>query len=386
MAEFDIYAELIKKTNFTIASEGSLMHSRSKVKTPSAVLNCLYGGGIPLGIMCEVSGVSTAGKSTFLYQCMANFQKDYPNGVCAVMDMETSFDINRLEALGVNTKKVLRLGATNIEDAFANLFNLLNRVEELAKTHQGVVVFVIYDSITSGGTESEQQAASEGKSAFGAGTMREDTRALKHNLNVLMRYFELFPFFIGFINQVMVKPTTFGPAKVESGGGNALKHLSHTHIVFNNPKDEYDGNFILGTSSKMELHKSKLSPKMINIPCYIDVTKGGLIDEVESFTRYLTDPKVALIVADKWYTFSDYLKSDMLLKYPVLAKNEELKTILGKSYRKEPMYDLISNNEDLFYLLQIALIDFIDRVYTAQRAVNADYQKELMSECKYFQD
>ena len=51
----DFFTELTKETDFKVAETGSLMHSRVKVKTPLAVLNCIYGGGIPLGILSEVS-------------------------------------------------------------------------------------------------------------------------------------------------------------------------------------------------------------------------------------------------------------------------------------------------------------------------------------------
>lgn len=381
----DFFNSLIESTDFQIASTGSLMHSRFKVETPLTVLNCIYGGGMPMGIMCEVSGVNQSGKSTFLYQCMANYQKQCPNGIPIVLDMETSMDTDRLEELGVDTSRVLRLGSRSIEQTFANLFKVLNKIEKGLEDNKDLSAFIVYDSLASGGTDSEQKAVSEGKSAFGAGAMREDTRSLKHNLQNLFPYMEKMPIFIGLINQVFVHPNPYGgPSKLESGGGTALKHLCHTHIVFSNPRDDYENSFLIGTESKMELHKSKLSPKMINIPVYLDGTKGGKIDETDSFVKYITDKNVGLVVADSWYKFSDAIKVGMFTTYPELSSAEDLKKILSVNYRKKDFYNMVSENKDLCALLQIALIDFLCNIYPAQKIITESYKAQLISDCAYF--
>ena len=379
----DYISELIKDTDFKIAENGSLMHSRVKVKTPLSVLNCIYGGGLPLGIMSEVSGIQQSGKSTFLYQCMGNYQKQYPNGVAVILDMETSMDNERLESLGVDTSKVLRLPSTSMEKAFANMFKVLNKLVAVSETKKDISVFMIYDSLAAGGIDSEMEAAQKGESTFGAGTMREDTRVLKHNLECVLPYMEKFPVFLGLINQVMMKPTQYGPAKTESGGGNTLKHLCHTHIVFGSPKDDYNGIFLMGTESRVKLVKSKLSPRMEEIPCYIDVTKGGKIDEVVSFVKYISDKSVGMIEVGSWYQFGGYLKNDMFVTYPQLQECDELNDIFSKNYRKADMYELISTNEDLYNLLQIALIDFLCGIYPAQKIITESYKTDLVSKCKY---
>jgi len=73
----------------------------------------------------------------------------------------------------------------------------------------------------------------------------------------------------------------------------------------------------------------------------------------------------------------------MTSKYSVLEGNTDL-LALKKNYRKADLYDEIHNNTDLLNFLQVALIDFIDNKYPAQRDINNEYQKTLISECKYF--
>lgn len=381
------FTDLMKDTDFKLASTGSLMHSRIKVTTPLYVINCIYGGGLPLGIISEISGGPGSGKSTFLYQCAGNYQKQYPDGVVVIYDMETSMDNNRLETLGVDTERVLRLPATSMEDAFASMFKMLNKLSKLVEDHPEISSFQIYDSISAGGTEKQHQSANAGNSAFNAGSMMEAPRIIKQNLSNVLPYLEKFPIYIGLINQVFTQGVgTYAP-KLGSGGGMGLKHICHAHITFGSPKDVFEGTFLVGTQSTVKLEKSKLSPKMVEIPCYIDVTQGGRIDEVDSFVNYLINPSVNIINMTKgWYSFGDFIKNDMINKYSQLSNSSILSTFMNKKYRKSELYNLIHEDVDLLNLLQISLIDFIDNIYPAQRTVNGDYQKELIEKCSYFNE
>ena len=215
----DFFSDLLKDTEFKVASEGSLMHSRKKVRTPLLVLNCIYGGGLPLGVMSEISGAPGSGKSTFLYQCMGNYQKEYPDGVPVIYDMEASMDNSRLAALGIDVKRVLRLPATSMEDAFVNMFKILKKLEDMIKDKPNISTFQIYDSLAAGGTEKQHKAVDAGGNAFGAGTIMEPQRILKQNLSNVLPFMEKYPMFLGLINQVFTQVNAYGGASLGSGGG-----------------------------------------------------------------------------------------------------------------------------------------------------------------------
>lgn len=383
----DFFTDLMKDTDFKLASTGSLMHSRKKVITPLYVINCIYGGGLPLSIISEISGGPGSGKSTFLYQCLGNYQRQYPEGVGVIYDMESSTDNDRLSVLGVDPDKILRLPATSLEDAFASMFKMLNKLEKLLADYPDISSFQIYDSLSSGGTNKQHQAVESGNSAFNSGSMMEAPRIIKQNLSNVFPYLEKLPVYLGLINQVFTQGVgTYAP-KLGSGGGMGLKHLCHAHISFGVPKDVYEGNFLVGTQSTVKLEKSKLSPKMVEIPCYIDVTQGGRIDEVDSFVNYLTNPNINIINMTKgWYSMGDFIKVNMIEKYPELSKSSLLSSIMTKKYRKSDLYNMIHEDVDLLNLLQVALIDFIDNIYTAQRKVNGHYQEELINKCSYFNE
>jgi RecA/RadA recombinase len=386
MSEFkfdrDFFTDLMKDTEFVLAETGSVMHSRKKVPTPLYVINCIYGGGIPLGVVSEISGPPGSGKSTFSYQCMANFQKKYPQGVAVIYDMETSMDNTRLRALGVDIERVLRLPASSYEDAFANMFKMLNKLLELQKTYPDISSFQIYDSISSGGTERQHDSVSQGKNAFNSGSMMEVPRIIKQNLSNLFPYLEKLPVYVGLLNQVFTQVGVY-TSKIASGGGYGLKHLCHFHISFGDSRDDYKDGFLVGTTSMVRLEKSKLSPKIIDIPCYIDVTKGGRIDEVDSFVKYLSKGEISIVKTGSWYNIKDTVDR-MISRYPILANNQQVLEFSRKSFRKDDFYAEVEHNEDLKNFLLVALIDFINDIYPAQADVNDEYRKELIGKCSYF--
>lgn len=57
----ELIKDVAETTGFVIAEEDSLMNSCIKVTTPLYVLNCIYGGGLPLGIISEISGPPSSG-------------------------------------------------------------------------------------------------------------------------------------------------------------------------------------------------------------------------------------------------------------------------------------------------------------------------------------
>lgn len=379
----EFFNELISDTNFVMADTGSLMNSRMKVTTPLYVINCIYGGGVPLGIISEISGPPASGKSTFCYQCMGNYQREFKDGVAVIYDMESSMDNYRLKVLGVDTERVLRLPATTLEEAFSNMFTMFGKLEKMIQKYPNLSSFQIYDTISAGGTNKQHQATEGGNSAFNAGSMMEAPRIIKQNLMNVFPYLEKFPVFIGLINQVFMQGIGGYAPKAASGGGYGLKHACHSHIQFGSNSDVYENGFLIGTESLVKLEKSKLSPKLVDIPCYMDVTNGGKIDEVTSFVKYLINK--GIVVTGSWYNIKDTVRI-MTERYPILETKAELQEFRDKNIRKDDFYKLCHENKDLLNFLQIRLIDYIDDIYKMQRDVNGEYQKKLISECKYFRE
>ena len=364
--ELDLH-DLIKGTNIQIVSESSgVMHDRPKVATPLPMLNCLFGGGIPLSILAELYGEPTSGKSSLSYQTMGIFQRQYPEGVSVVVDTEASVDATRLPYMGVDNSRTLRLPATTLEDGFAQLFELLKKKgssPELAK----LPVFIIYDTIAIQSTQAQMDTLN----VNGAGMMIKP-RLLKHYLSLLMPFIENQPIICLLLNQVTTRMTQFG-GKQDSSGGYALKHDIHLRLKFSSGGTEYDGVFAKKKYSGLSIEKSKISPLMGNFNIVLDIARGGVIDSAESTINYAAE-QLGILNHASW---SDARK--LAEAYPEYVG--KFGKFLGQqSFRWSELVDYVHENPAYVKLLQLAFLDMIEKNYTYQGAICKDYRAKIKSE------
>ena len=213
----NVLESLAKGTDFKLSSNSSVLTERAKVRTPIEALNCILGGGLPFGTVAQSYGPPKVGKSTWMYQMLGIFQKTYPNGVAMVIDMEASADGERIEYLGVDTSKLLRLPATSIENGFLSLMKVLenkSKIEEL----KDVPVFVIWDTISKG-------LAQDGATQSRMNAM-DRARVIKNYMSPVMAEIEKQDFILCLLNQVIYNVDSYGNRKMDSGGGIALTRVA----------------------------------------------------------------------------------------------------------------------------------------------------------------
>lgn len=380
----EIIDDLIQGTDFIKAEDSPSMNSvlRGKVPHPLWVINCICGGGIPLSIQTEFSGSPSSGKTTSSYIMLGTFLRDNEDGVGIVIDTEGSLDLERLKALGVDTSRIIRLPATSIENGFANMFRMFNKLEIKQKEGNNVSIMIVFDSVSSGGTNKQNQSAKAGESVLNSGSMMELPRILKQNTANVFPYMENIPALIIYINQVFTTGIGSYHPTVKSGGGNGFHHNMQFELVYGDPKDVYEGSFIVGSECSVMMKKSKISPKFVNIPCYIDVRNGGKIDEALSFMNYLSSGDIGIIKTGSYYNIKDTIDL-MIERYPVLKDNKDLMNYY-KSIRKGDLIKYIKSDKDLKNFLQVRLIDFINDIYPLQKEINNNFRESLISDCSYF--
>ena len=147
----DLISELISGTSFEfISQEGSdgkgSLSNKPMVETPLIALNCLLGGGLPLGAILEVFGPNASGKSSFMYETLGNFQRQYPNGVAFIIDTETSTDNLRLRQLGVDPNRAPRMGAASLEDGFEQINKIVRKMID-DERYKGFPVMIVWDKL-----------------------------------------------------------------------------------------------------------------------------------------------------------------------------------------------------------------------------------------------
>lgn len=74
--------------------------------TGCTLLNCVIGGGWPLGRIVNVVGDRSTGKTLLAEEGMANFQRQFPKGKIFYRETEAAFDVSYAQALGLNTEKI----------------------------------------------------------------------------------------------------------------------------------------------------------------------------------------------------------------------------------------------------------------------------------------
>ena len=62
---------LLEGTDFAISTYSNVLTNNRRIPTPIEALNCIFGGGVPFGLVANSYGRSKTGKSTWLYQMMA---------------------------------------------------------------------------------------------------------------------------------------------------------------------------------------------------------------------------------------------------------------------------------------------------------------------------
>ena len=370
----DLILDLMKNTEFEVMTDSRVLTSKRKVRTPLESLNCLLGGGFPLGIIAHIYGEPKAGKSTLFYQTMGIFQEDYPDGISIIVDMESSADPARLAALGVDVSRVMRLPATSIENGFIALRNLINNLESIPEL-KDVPIFVIWDTISKGmATDTTVQSRM---------AAMERARVIKGYMSELQKSIEKHDMFLGLINQIIYTTDRYGNRKVEAGGGIALRHDNQISLFVKMKGDEFDDyGMLVRRESEISIDKSKISPEIKGFPCEMDVTKGGKIDWRSSLFYHLHWMGLTDQGKGGWYTHRHMYESKMLddLSRFVL---DRCGLDLDKKRRWNDFQEEILSNDLILNLLSHIYMSLIESKFSLQRDVIRDYHnKKLDDICK----
>ena len=125
----------------------------SRFSTGCYRLDFALGGGMPQCRMIEMFGNESAGKTTMLMSCFAQFQKKYVNGICALFDFERTFDPSYALNLGVDITRLIVISPDNAEQGA----DILNDILQSKEVH----VLIGVDSIAAMTPTSTLEVAAE---------------------------------------------------------------------------------------------------------------------------------------------------------------------------------------------------------------------------------
>lgn len=110
-------------------------------------------GGLPVGRIIEVFGDTASGKSLLAAHALASTQKK--GGLAIYFDTEAAVSREYLQAIGVDTSKLLYINLETIEDIFESIESI---IEKVRKGNKEKVVTIVVDSIMGATTKTELEA------------------------------------------------------------------------------------------------------------------------------------------------------------------------------------------------------------------------------------
>src|SRR5210317_61076 len=214
------------------------------ISTGSLGLDLALGvGGYPRGLIIEIYGPESSGKTTLTIHAIAEAQK--AGGIAAFIDAEHAFDRFYAENLGVDLDNLIISQPDHGEQALEIADNLIS---------SGAIDVVVIDSVAALTPKSEIEGEmGDSKMGLHARLMSQALRKLtgtihKTNCTVI------------FINQLREKiGVMFGNPETTTGG-NALKFYASVRLDIRRRTQIKDGDKVLGNRAKVKVVKNKVAP------------------------------------------------------------------------------------------------------------------------------
>jgi len=274
------------------------------------MLDCVLGGGWPLGRISNVVGDKATGKTLLAIEACANFANKYPKGRIFYREVEAAFDSSYAEALGMPIKRVefdplirAKVGAAGkrtgdtldkidtVEDLFADMDEALSLVE--AKKLPALYIVDSLDALTT-----EVDNARE----FGEQTYRTDKPAMLGELfRKKVRPIETSRMHLMVISQVRDKIGAMFGAKWTRSGGKALDfYASHVLLLAHIARlTKTVGKTTRATGVRV---RAKCEKNKIGLPfreCEFIMRFGYGIDDITASVEWLESVNKLKTVTDK---------------------------------------------------------------------------------------
>jgi len=214
------------------------------ISTGSLGLDIALGiGGLPKGLVVEIYGPESSGKTTLTLQVIAEAQK--AGGTCAFVDAEHALDPVYAEKLGVKVDDLIVSQPDTGEQA-------LEVTDMLVRS--GACDVLVVDSVAA----LTPRAEIEGE--MGDHHVGLQARLMSQALRKLTGNIKTANCLVIFINQIRMKiGVMFGNPETTTGG-NALKFYSSVRLDIRRIGAVKDGDEIIGNETRVKVVKNKVAP------------------------------------------------------------------------------------------------------------------------------
>lgn len=271
------------------------------IRTGCTVLDCVLGGGWPLGRVVNVVGDKSTGKTLLAMEAIANLFLEYDDAQAWYNEAEAAFDHDYATALGIPFDRVaMTEGCTTIEDLFDD-------IDRIVKKERSVPGLYIVDSLDALSDKAEMERGIDEASYGGAKAkklsefFRRITKDVKKSNICLL-----------IISQVRDNiGAMFGEKHTRSGGkaldfyASQVLWLAHTGILKR-------------TVNKIERPvgvkiKAKCKKNKVGLPfreCEFEITFGYGVEDEKASLEFLksigvqakpTGDELRKLVVEQWY-------------------------------------------------------------------------------------
>jgi len=250
-------------------------------------------GGVAVGKITELNGLEGSGKSLIGSHLLASTQRK--DGIAVYIDAESAVSPEFLEAIGVDTSKMLYVHLETVEEIFDTIETIVTKIRESDKDR---LVTILVDSLAAASTKVEMDADFDkdgwatAKAIIISKAMRKITQMIARQKVALV-----------FTNQLRQKLGVMFGDPWTTSGGKALPFHASTRVRFKNMgqiKDTSKKNTI-GIKIKGQVIKNRLGPPMrtAEFPLYFDTG----IDDYGSWLTVMKEHKIVK-QGGSWYTLN----------------------------------------------------------------------------------
>ena len=293
-------------------------------------------GGFPVGRIVEVTGLEASGKSLLAAHTLANTQKK--GGLAVYIDTENAINQEFLEALGVDTAKLLYIPMETVEDIFDAMDSI---IESVRKSDKNRLVTIVVDSVAAATTKVELSADYD-QAGYATQKAIIISKAMRKITNLIGRERIL----VVFTNQLRVRMgVSFGDPYTTSGG-KALGFHSSCRLRMKKMgklNSKVGGvEQTVGIKTRVQVIKNRMGPPLRTIDFEIYFDRG-----IDRYGSWLNTMKTYKLVKQggAWYTWVDELSGEEL-KFQAKTFEDLLET---RPEVKEQMYKQICDAYILGY-------------------------------------
>ena len=302
-----------------------------------AISNRPY-GGLPVGRITEITGLEQSGKSLVSAHLLAETQK--LGGIAVLIDTENAVSREFLEAIGVDTTKLLYVAAETVEQCFEYTETIIEKVRTSSKDKY---VTIVVDSVAAASTEKEMEA-DYGKDGYATDKAIIISKAMRKITNLIGRQ----KITLVFTNQLRQKMNAmpFSDPWTTSGGKAIAFHASVRLRLKSmgtiKAKDGSGNERIVGIKVRCQVVKNRMGPPLRSADFDIFFDRG-----IDNYGAWLGMMKENGIVKQSgaWYEYTD-IDTGEIIKFQAKDFPSTLET---NTEVKEQIYKRICESTILQY-------------------------------------